>query len=117
MSKVVWPCSGLDWNILLEAMKLFVGITDFEWYSLHASKPKIDEVNFWRPSPQAGFKALCIGEPVLSNGMPLGISSLVAGSSASLSNRPPRTHISVLRDQSVTVIVAPGPSPPPSAGL
>lgn len=43
-------------------MRLFVGITDSDWYSLHASKPNLDEVNFWRPSPTAGFQALAPGE-------------------------------------------------------
>lgn len=39
-------------------MQLFVGVTDFEWFHLHAMKAHVDEVNFWRPSPTAGFKAL-----------------------------------------------------------
>jgi putative restriction endonuclease len=43
-------------------MKLYVGITDFDWFSLHASKPIVEEVNFWRPSPTATFKALQPGE-------------------------------------------------------
>jgi len=46
-------------------MKFFVGVTDYEWYRLHASKPLVDEVNFWRPSPDATFKALHTGEPFL----------------------------------------------------
>ena len=43
-------------------MKLYVGITDFDWFSLLASKPTVEEVNFWRPSPTATFKALQPGE-------------------------------------------------------
>jgi len=43
-------------------MKLYVGITDFDWFSLHASKPIVEEVNFWRPSAGATFKALSPGE-------------------------------------------------------
>ena len=43
-------------------MKLYVGITDFEWFNLHASKQFVEEVNFWRPSPTATFKALQPGE-------------------------------------------------------
>lgn len=43
-------------------MRLYVGITDFDWFTLHASKPFVDEVNFWRPSPSATFKALQPGE-------------------------------------------------------
>lgn len=46
-------------------MKLYVGITDFDWFSLHASKQFVEEVNFWRPSPQAKFKVLQRGEPFL----------------------------------------------------
>lgn len=46
-------------------MKLFVGITDYDWFRLHASKPTVEEVNFWRPSPDANFRALRPGEPFL----------------------------------------------------
>jgi len=30
---------------------------DWDWWSLHASRANVDEVNFWRPSPTAGFWA------------------------------------------------------------
>jgi putative restriction endonuclease len=46
-------------------MKLYVGITDYDWFKLHASKESVEEVNFWRPSSQAAFKALQWGEPFL----------------------------------------------------
>ena len=46
-------------------MRLFVAVTDSEWFSLHASKPQVDEVNFWRPSPDATFKVLQAGELLL----------------------------------------------------
>jgi putative restriction endonuclease len=46
-------------------MKLYVGITDYDWFKLHASKESVDEVNFWRPSSTATFKALQWGEPFL----------------------------------------------------
>jgi putative restriction endonuclease len=39
--------------------------TDYDWFRLHAAKPNIEEVNFWRPSPNATFKALSVGEPLL----------------------------------------------------
>ena len=39
-------------------MRLFVAVTDNDWFSLHASKKTVEEVNFWRPSPDASFKAL-----------------------------------------------------------
>jgi len=47
------------------SVKLYVGITDYDWFNLHASNPLVEEVNFWRPSPQASFKALQPGEMFL----------------------------------------------------
>lgn len=44
---------------------LWVGITDYDWFKLHASKPVVDEVNFWRPSSRMGFNVLKWGEPFL----------------------------------------------------
>jgi HNH endonuclease len=46
-------------------MRLFVAVTDSEWFGLHASKSQVDEVNFWRPSPEATLKALQPGELLL----------------------------------------------------
>ena len=46
-------------------MKLYVGITDYDWFKLHTSRESVDEVNFWRPSSTATFKALQWGEPFL----------------------------------------------------
>ena len=46
-------------------MKLYVGITDYDWFKLHAAKQSVDEVNFWKPSSQLGFKVLGWGEPFL----------------------------------------------------
>src|ERR1700722_15104071 len=46
-------------------MRIFVGVTDKDWYQLHASRGNVDEVNFWRPSPTATFKALDPGELLL----------------------------------------------------
>jgi putative restriction endonuclease len=46
-------------------LKVYVGITDYDWFKLHESKPQVEEVNFWRPSSQATFKALQWGEPFL----------------------------------------------------
>lgn len=43
-------------------MRLFVGITDSDWHRLHASKPQVEEVNFWRPSSDTSFKALSYGD-------------------------------------------------------
>lgn len=42
-------------------MKIFVGITDREWFArLSASQP--DEVNFWKPGERGGFASLQPGE-------------------------------------------------------
>ena len=46
-------------------MKLYVGITDYDWFRLHSSKSFVEEVNFWKPSSQLGFKVLQWGEPFL----------------------------------------------------
>jgi hypothetical protein len=46
-------------------VKLYVGITDYDWFKLHSSKESVEEVNFWRPSSQAAFRALEWGEPFL----------------------------------------------------
>ena len=36
-------------------MNFFVAVTDYDWFQLHASKVRVDEVNFWRPSPNANL--------------------------------------------------------------
>ena len=46
-------------------MRLYVAVTDKDWFALHASKPEVEEVNFWRPSPGATFRALQPGELLL----------------------------------------------------
>ena len=46
-------------------MNFYVAVTDYDWYRLHASKEERKEVNFWRPSPEATFKALKPGEMFL----------------------------------------------------
>jgi putative restriction endonuclease len=43
-------------------MRIFIAITDQDWFELHASRARVDEVNFWRPSPNANFKVLQPGE-------------------------------------------------------
>lgn len=45
-------------------MRLYVGITDNEWFSFLA-KLQPDEVNFWLPSEKQRFAALDVGEPFL----------------------------------------------------
>jgi hypothetical protein len=34
-------------------MNFFVAVTNYDWFLLHASKPGVEEVNFWRPSSTA----------------------------------------------------------------
>ena len=46
-------------------MRIFVSVTDKNWFTQHASRSNVDEVNFWRPSPNATFKALDVGELLL----------------------------------------------------
>lgn len=46
-------------------MRLYVAVTDKDWFALHAAKPEVDEVNFWRPSADATFRALQAGELLL----------------------------------------------------
>lgn len=46
-------------------MRIFVGITDFDWYQFLLAKPELDEVNFWQPSAAGRFRALKSGEPFL----------------------------------------------------
>lgn len=46
-------------------MNFFVAVTDYDWFVLHASKLRVEEVNFWRPSSEAPFKALKTGELLL----------------------------------------------------
>jgi len=46
-------------------MKMFVGVTDGEWFELLRSLGPIDEVNFWQPSGSNQFRALSPGEMFL----------------------------------------------------
>lgn len=43
-------------------MKIYVGVTDFNWYQKLISIPSIDEVNFWQPGGNRIFHALKKGE-------------------------------------------------------
>jgi hypothetical protein len=47
------------------SMRFFVGVTDYDWFLLHASRSSAEEVNFWKPSSGVPFKALQTGEPFL----------------------------------------------------
>lgn len=43
-------------------MKLYVGITDWDWFYLLSNQPDLDEVNFWQPSGNRLFKSIEPGE-------------------------------------------------------
>lgn len=45
-------------------MKLFVGVTDYKWFS-HLKEIEPDEVNFWQPYSSRHFKAIELGELIL----------------------------------------------------
>ena len=46
-------------------MRGFIANTDYEWFTfLRSIEPPVDEVNFWRPGAETGFKALQPGEPL-----------------------------------------------------
>ena len=42
-------------------MRFYVGVTDYDWFKIHSSKPGVEEVNFWKPSESGTFKALPVG--------------------------------------------------------
>jgi putative restriction endonuclease len=43
-------------------VKAYIGVTDFDWYQHLASRPELDEVNFWQPGGKTTFRALQPGE-------------------------------------------------------
>ena len=43
-------------------MKLYIGVTDNDWYSFLSQLSGVDEVNFWQPGGNQLFKALAPGE-------------------------------------------------------
>ena len=44
------------------SIRAYVGITDFDWYQLLASRVERDEINFWQPGGSRVFRALEPGE-------------------------------------------------------
>lgn len=46
-------------------MKLWVGVTDGDWYRFLSQRPYLDEVNFWQPGGNREFNALSPGEMFL----------------------------------------------------
>jgi putative restriction endonuclease len=45
-------------------MRLYVGVTDSDWFEFLSSRPNVDEVNFWQPSPQ-NLPRLALGDMFL----------------------------------------------------
>lgn len=43
-------------------MRLFVGVTDRDWFDLLALQAQLDEVNFWQPGGNRQFRVLAPGE-------------------------------------------------------
>ena len=43
-------------------MKAYVGITDRDWFEFLASRPALDEINFWQPGGNRHFRVLKPGE-------------------------------------------------------
>ena len=43
-------------------MRLFVAVTDNDWFRFLRDRPHLDEVNFWQPSGSSSFRALLPGE-------------------------------------------------------
>jgi len=43
-------------------MKLYVGITDNDWYRFLSERPDIDELNFWQPSGSRNFSVIQPGD-------------------------------------------------------
>lgn len=46
-------------------MKLWIGVTENDWFSFLARQAQVDEVNFWQPGGSGTFRALVPGEPFL----------------------------------------------------
>ena len=43
-------------------MKIYIGVTDNEWYRFLSQLPNVDEVNFWQPGGSSRFRTLKPGE-------------------------------------------------------
>ena len=46
-------------------MRLWVGVTDNDWFRFLRDRPHQEEVNFWQPGGRQRFKVLSPGEPFL----------------------------------------------------
>lgn len=45
--------------------KVWVAVTDNDWYRFLRQRPDLDEVNFWQPGGHRLFRALEVGQPFL----------------------------------------------------
>ena len=43
-------------------MKLYIGVTDNDWYRYLSEHPNVDEINFWQPGGKQRFQSLKTGE-------------------------------------------------------
>ena len=46
-------------------MRLYIGVTDNDWFRFLRQRPHLDEVDFWQPSGSRRFHSLSPGEPFL----------------------------------------------------
>jgi len=46
-------------------LKLFVAVTDYDWFRFLRDQAEVEEVDFWQPSGNTRFRALQPGEPFL----------------------------------------------------
>ncbi len=46
-------------------MKIYVGVTDNDWFRFLRDRPALDEANFWQPGGNNQFRVLQPGEPFL----------------------------------------------------
>ena len=106
-------------------MRAYIGITDYDWYELLASRIGLDEVNFWQPGASRQFRTLEPGEMFLFKlhspldaivgGGPVGSEALLAASGndrASVAcmgdtrmGNDPEAFLMVFRDKLASVAV------------
>lgn len=46
----------------MQTMRVYVGVTDGDWFRLLASQPDLEEINFWQPGGNRSFGAISPGE-------------------------------------------------------
>lgn len=54
---------GTQRRCIIPFMRIYVGVTDGDWYHFLADRPYLSEANFWRPNEEKNFRALKPGEP------------------------------------------------------